>query len=160
MKGLPIYLASIGKGVREIRSHADYIQAEQFLINNLRTLRNAQEPSKTRVLRVDSNNKPSMWYETTRLFNGLYHKKREEFIKKMGQSMPQIEKDHKKEKERVDYTHMKYVSVGGENIDERLWPESLLGKMEAQTTKITLATCITMYNEDWKEFECTIRGVV
>jgi len=26
---------------------------------------------------------------------------------------------------------MKYVSVGGENIDERLWPESLLGKMEA-----------------------------
>lgn len=36
---LPPMLASIGKGVFRINNNIDYIQAENFLINNLRTLR-------------------------------------------------------------------------------------------------------------------------
>ena len=36
---LPPMLASIGKGVFKIHNGMEYIQAENFLINNLRTLR-------------------------------------------------------------------------------------------------------------------------
>ena len=88
---LPPMLASIGKGVFRIHNNMEYIQAENFLINNLRTLRIAKESNKTRVAKVDNNGDPTMWYQTIRLFNQNYHAKREIFQKSMGQSMPKIE---------------------------------------------------------------------
>ena len=131
LEKLPPMLASIGKGVFRIKNNMDYIQAENFLINNLRTLRIAKEPNKTRVAKVDDNGNPTMWYQTIRLFNQNYHVKREAFRKTVGLNIPVIEAPKDKKAERIDYSQLKYVSVGGEKIDEDIWAESLFGQVKA-----------------------------
>ncbi len=102
-----------------------------------------------------------MAYETLRLFNGNYYKKREQYYQNLGKSIPEVKLDDGKNKKcRIDYKNLKYVSVGCNKIDEDIWEASLLGQLKKQNTKIDLAACITMYSEDWKEFESTIRGIV
>ena len=43
------------------------------------------------------------------------------------ENIPELEEDQSKKAERIDYTQLKYVSVGGEKIDEDIWSDSLLG---------------------------------
>jgi hypothetical protein len=68
-----------------------------------------------------------MWYQTIRLFNQNYQVKREAFRKTVGLNIPVIEAPKDKKAERIDYSQLKYVSVGGEKIDEDIWAESLFG---------------------------------
>ena len=49
----------------------------------------------------------------------------------MGLHVPIIDAPKDKKAVRIDFTQLKYVSVGGEKIDEDIWAESLFGQIKA-----------------------------